>query len=401
MKNPLLHKNIAWQTLWDCRGLLAFLGIVIHSARAYSSDPYSIGDASASIYFKYLAHSIHAFRMEAFFILSGAAAYIVFHRSEKNFVADRSVRLLVPLVVTAVLLNLPVLQLTENIINAPLEGSVFTNFLDPSYWLAGEWLLHLWFLRNLMLYTIIYALLSNWQELQSLLNSLVRKPSIKSKLQHRHVILFLVVSVSLFPAVVSYLLPVFHEPILGIGNSLLGSVREHLSYGIYFGAGLILAKKPEFLGPLIKVDRKVIGVCLLVCLLQSTFAIFEVTEAEITALISSKLITKIFIECLRQGTTLAAIYLLIQATTFLISVNLGKTLRIWAKASYTVYLLHLPIVVVLVLALKPLNLPVFLKFSLIVVATSLLCIQFHSMFIAGRIELTRFLFTGKRSEAQA
>ena len=143
MKNVLTsNTEYARQLFWNCRGLLAFLGIVIHSAGIYAPKYLPLSDPQNYLFFRYVQDAIHAFRMEAFFILSGCAAYIVSRKKTNNFLLNRTVRLFIPFVTIALLLNWPIFQLVKWQIGKPPEGNLSANFFDVQFWLAGDWVLH-------------------------------------------------------------------------------------------------------------------------------------------------------------------------------------------------------------------------------------------------------------------
>jgi glucan biosynthesis protein C len=122
------------------------LGVALHAALVYSTQgAWVVSDADRSPVFDAAYRVIHAFRMPAFFALSGLLCAESLARGGAGRLArDRTVRLLVPLAATAALLN-------------PVQA-VLTN--GPGWWGAytgGRWCGHLWFLPVLLAYISLAA----------------------------------------------------------------------------------------------------------------------------------------------------------------------------------------------------------------------------------------------------
>jgi glucans biosynthesis protein C len=388
-------RGTAWQILWDCRGLLAFLGIVIHSSRVYGTDIFALSDGNSSIAFKYLCDFIHSFRMEAFFVLSGCSAHIIFEQDRQRIFANRTMRLLVPFFVIAFLLNMPMAFLGEAILGWPIEGNESSNIFSSRYWMSGGWVAHLWFIRDLMVFTAIYVLLLNCKQIVALASLVKRQCLLMNIAQRQACLLASVVSLALLPSALSYIFPGLYKDVLGEGNGLLGNYKEYLAYSIYFALGVVIAKVPSSLARLTKKDRVIVLVCLSLCSLRGIFLIAGIDESVISEVIKSSALTKIFLEILRQSAVVSMMYLAFQFVCFLRTTRLAATLKEWSQASYTVYLLHLPVIWFFAIALKPMDDPIIWKFCFMVFATSVVCLSFHSLFVIGRIKLTRFLFTGQ------
>ncbi|MGX5175398.1 acyltransferase family protein [Aliikangiella sp. IMCC44653] len=128
------------------RAVLMMLGIALHSAQIYNPDKswlFFSNQTSDVAY--YLVHSIMTFRMPAFFVVSGFFCYLTITRYELNFFASQRLkRIAIPLVVTIISLNsLQAYLLTK---------SHFYTFNLADYIINGEYLSHLWFLINLIVY---------------------------------------------------------------------------------------------------------------------------------------------------------------------------------------------------------------------------------------------------------
>ena len=92
---------------------------------------------------------INTFRLHALFLVSGAGAWVMLHRiGPLSFVAARALRLLVPLVLAGLSLNMLSQWWTSD---QPLVGFARNWVMAPE---LGH-LLHLWFIVNLMLYALM------------------------------------------------------------------------------------------------------------------------------------------------------------------------------------------------------------------------------------------------------
>lgn len=143
------------------RGAMMALGIVIHSATAYSTlpDVWWIKDPQTSKWMDFILLYLHSFRLPAFFVMAGFfAALLVNKRGWTRMVENRMLRLGLPMML-GLLFVFPVLRLT----------SVYFYFADrrPDAWAAlMDWLGqgrfeetlepgHFWFLGTLIWVTLL------------------------------------------------------------------------------------------------------------------------------------------------------------------------------------------------------------------------------------------------------
>ena len=141
------------------RAILMTLGIFIHAADVYSvRSPWIVHDVQTGRFFDILGWTIHLFRMPSFYMIAGFfCAFSLRRYGVLAFLKLRSIRIGVPLVVTALLINncQALFQLwfqRAHPLSAPWPISSV-----KSIWLNGTWLFHLWFLVYLLLYLYIAA----------------------------------------------------------------------------------------------------------------------------------------------------------------------------------------------------------------------------------------------------
>lgn len=127
------------------------LGVVLHSAQVFNpKQNWLISSTNTTWLAGWLVETIHTFRMPAFFIISGFFCMFTLEKCTANqFIKIRLKRILVPLISTGVTLNL-----FQSVI---LTRTGWQRYELKSYLATGEWVYHLWFLINLIVYfSLVY-----------------------------------------------------------------------------------------------------------------------------------------------------------------------------------------------------------------------------------------------------
>jgi glucans biosynthesis protein C len=134
------------------RSVLMLLGVVLHSAHIYAAGTsWLVKDIERAPLLTWVIAGIHLFRMPAFFFISGFFCALTLERyGSRRFLRRRLPRLLLPLLTVALLINIPqAMWLAANGL-APGPGALG--------WLKGTgWVFHLWFLLNLVVYFALAA----------------------------------------------------------------------------------------------------------------------------------------------------------------------------------------------------------------------------------------------------
>lgn len=127
------------------------LGIVLHASNVYAPTvAWIVDDPESNPFFDLLTASIHAFRMPAFFWVSGFFCAMTFARSgSAGVVRSRLPRLLIPLIATVLTLNV-----LQDVLVGTKSGITIQEVLTH-----GPRTYHLWFLVNLIVYVAVAALL--------------------------------------------------------------------------------------------------------------------------------------------------------------------------------------------------------------------------------------------------
>ena len=157
------NNKIYYEDLDVARGVLMALGVVLHSANIFAPGaPAPVHSSAPHAAFLYLSEAIHLFRMPAFFAVSGFFCWMSLKTySPPRFLSLRSKRILVPLITTAVTFNALELWLRAKSSSGIsfMDYTVSGELLQP--YLAGEWLLHLWFLVVVFAYFFASAALAH------------------------------------------------------------------------------------------------------------------------------------------------------------------------------------------------------------------------------------------------
>lgn len=319
------------------RAILMILGVVLHSAQVFNpSQSWVLYSENNTPFFYYLVNIISTFRMPAFFIVSGYFCLLTLRKYKiKRFLTLRLKRIIVPFFFTAIILN--TLQ------SLLLEWSGWQQFEYPDYLLKGEFVSHLWFLTNLIVYFIVACFLSVFF---SPLMRLVGDLSVRT--------------IKAFPIIVVVsVMPLFSILILSlnkIGFPLYSSFLSIfntfsiLQYSPFFIFGAVMGVRKGLLERLSEVNPLI---CLIVIALSFLFIDYIESLDGIKGWVS----------------IIAVQYLDVLVTWFSVLICFfvfyrffnkpSKAMLYLSDASYTVYLFHHIFVVLLGLVFIYLNIPAY------------------------------------------
>ncbi|TWU33933.1 acyltransferase family protein [Novipirellula artificiosorum] len=147
------------------RAWAMLLGIVLHAAWFMSTRYFGtpITDADGSYFYEYVLYFIHIFRLQAFFLMAGLFAHLVFsRRGTWRFIWHRISRIAIPLLIGWLLLY-PVMMLqyawggieSGRILTDQGLGATTLQELVSSLQMNASAFIHLWFLYDLL---VIYAI---------------------------------------------------------------------------------------------------------------------------------------------------------------------------------------------------------------------------------------------------
>lgn len=161
-----MHSKLSTTRRYDLdwlRVLAIFAVFLFHSLRFFTIEDWVVKNPTTYLALENLANYIECWMMPLFFVISGAS---IFFESLKNkparkFVKDKTLRLLVPLVVS--IFTLSILQVyLERLSHGEFKGPLWNflpHYLDGLYGFGGNfaWMgLHLWYLEVLFIFCIIF-----------------------------------------------------------------------------------------------------------------------------------------------------------------------------------------------------------------------------------------------------
>lgn len=348
------------------RAVMMVLGIFLHAGLIYSTQGgWLVSDAESSSLITWLTHGIHWFRMPVFFIIAGFfSGFLLTRFSLRHFLTTRFCRLAIPLVATLMTVNI-----LQSWVLSRWQGDGFS---ITQFWLKENYLQHLWFLVNLLVYTLAAGVVS----------ALASSPL-------RHVMQSTVNAISGLPLLgILVGLPFCAIAIHGlnkVGFPLYSTILSAVS--VY----MVMLYIPYF----------VFGVCLffsdrLYRKWQSAPALPVALFIVVLAISRTNTPATLMGEAMRIYTE-AGIAWGLAALLFTAFARFARHQNRWSQriseASYTIYLFHHALVVLFGLVLIQWRVPVELKYAVICLLTFLITFYFHEKVLA-RSQILRWLFSG-------
>lgn len=345
------------------RGTLMLLGLILHAANVYAVNAgWLLQDGQGSPFFDWLAGLIHAFRMPAFFWVSGYfCALTLLRYGPPLFLRKRLIRLLMPLLVSWSTLNVLQLALTGETVRV---GMLLTlPYSVPLY--------HLWFLLDLAVYFVLAAVVG-LPALRAVAACVDRRKWLTNP-----VVLFLLLAcTSEAFSIASRLTGVAYQPIGGV--TTLYRLGTNLPY---FAAGMLM-----YLSPALRHNFTAVPPMLLV--IGAPVAMLAHERAlETSGLLSeaNMLLAFLGVWC-STGATIALFRQLFPR---------GNSVSAFlSDASYTIYLFHHVFVFIFASVLIGSALPAGVKFTVVVVATFGVCAAIHELLVR-RSPALRLILNGK------
>lgn len=344
------------------------LGLVLHTCAAFSPSKYWLVSYIEPIkWVDYLNDFIHLFRMPLFFMISGFFAFIMMEKqSLKAFCSTKFVRIAVPFISVLLVINLPQYLGLDYLTKSNISNYINTNSL------VG----HLWFLVNLLVYFLLYSIIHRFFQLL--------KPMINKLSPITYISLVIVI------------VPIGYLGVLGANKVgipiydsflLIGSIHTLFSYFDYFIIGALFSclGHENFINTL--KSTKGFGLMLVLLLVS----ILPLTFTSINNDVTIPYLNHI------QAISVSLIFWLI--ATKLMNSNTG-ILKQLANASYSIYLFHHVIVVLIVLGVNILllnyrfNIDSNLVFVCVILMTLLLTAFIHNNIVSNS-NVMAFLFNGK------
>ena len=359
---------------WDAvRALLMLLGIPYHVALAYrAGHEWIVSPGEGLPAFTYGAEFIHLFRMPGFFLIAGYfAALLLGRRAPDQWLQGRFLKLAPPFVASLLLL-VPVLNMLCELSNMPWTDAV-ASWKHNSATSGGYWVRHLWFIIVLLYCSTAAALLVRWRP--ALRDALL--PARIDAWIADHFAVTLMAGAVLLGLWEAVAVELFY--IGGFATNLPQQILrldELITYAPYFASGCLLARSPRTL------DRAVrfIPAIALVALASTAVSLLYVDSfwapvGRFFGTISGIALTQV----------------LIAGAKAFLDRPIPLVQRL-VEASFVIYLVHMPIVVMLVLLGKSVALPVGAKAAAVMLLT--LALSYGAWLLVERSAWLRFLFNG-------
>jgi glucan biosynthesis protein C len=352
------------------RSVLMMLGVVLHGANPYRpQSTWLVRDEATTPVLTLVVEAIHIFRMPAFFVVAGYfAMHSLMRRPTPGFLRDRLGRTMIPFATALIVLNLPQTWLL-------LDSPSVPRFLSTlgEQWPAGRTVGHLWFLVNLATYCVVAAICasplrrlaaSSWPD------RLVSPWRIRG-------VLGLAVLIGLGIAIVDFLGPPW------LNTYLLGLVYpvEWLDYAPFFIVGLVLYGRATLLSSFARPGMLDLVSTILALALDRALRDTESNIAGAIAIVLHWFVVWNAVRaCFWAFRTFAS--------------RPSRTFRYLSDASYTIYLFHHLVVVLVATALLPLPWPAIAKFIVVVSLTIAITLGIHHFGILKDPRL-QWLFNGR------
>ena len=380
------------------RGFALLLGIVLHATLSFLPTApvrvWIIQDTHPSFTLDVLYFSIHVFRMTTFFLIAGFFAHLSFHRHGAwGFAKDRLQRIAVPLLVGWPILFAAMVAVTLWAAGFPNGGPL----PGPRRWppvLPRFPLTHLWFLYVLLeLYIAVLVLRTGlvWLDphgrLRNRIDSLISFV-MRSRLAPAMLAAPIGLALCLDPTWIGW---------FGVrtpDSSLVTNAQAWIGFGTAFGFGWLLHRQVDLIRMMER--RWLLNSGLAVGLIAASYclAVASVMLRPIPAPYSAiKLAAAICYALAIWTTTFAAIGLALRFLS-----GFSPTRRYLADASYWLYLIHLPILMVLQVAVSGLDWPWPIKFGTILLVS--LPLMFASYQLLVRYSFIGTVLNGRRERRE-
>lgn len=364
------------------RGFALLLGIVFHATLSFLPTPHGVPlwivmDQSRSLTLAGVFHTLHIFRMSTFFLIAGFFAHMSFHKKGMwGFIKDRLKRIGIPLVIGWPILFGSIVAMTIWGATVMAHGGPLPK--APAYpGFPAFPLTHLWFLYVLLL---LYAVTLALRSLVALVDrkgvlragvdrvvgALVRNP-------------FGVIVLAAPTAITLVLTPPWLAwfGIMTPDSSLIPNAGAAVGFFSAFAFGFLMHRQIGLLEVLKR--RWLLDLVLAILLTVAGFALIGVAPVITPAPVPADIQTWLYAACFTLAIWRWTFALIGMAMRFLSGYS--ATRRYVADASYWLYLVHVPLVMGLQVAVSQLSWAWWIKFPLILGVTFPVLFASYHLFV--------------------
>lgn len=362
------------------RAFALLLGVFFHAAESFGPDNryWAIVDSSSTRFLEMLRFPAHSFRLELFFVIAGFfARMLIQKRGVRGFAANRFVRIAIPLVAGWFVLypilvfiwiwgrtvsgDFADLQIPPEAQGLPAWKLWLGFFLTLGFLKTFD-LTHLWFLHQLLIICVIYGaaygVFSGTKVVHRTMTALERA-FVRAATSRMAILWFALASVPLLLTMDSWGVDTPKE-------SLWPHIPTTLLFGFCFGAGWLWHRRSETIGVLPRTWVLNMALAVACCVALLFFSHF--TRGLKLERWMVRLLYTILYAHMMWGLVLGFMGLF---------TRYGQQPSPWTRyisdSSYWVYIVHLPVVVALQVAIAKAQFPWPLKFLGIAAATLLVC----------------------------
>ncbi|MCP3469129.1 acyltransferase family protein [Bradyrhizobium sp. CCGUVB1N3] len=383
------------------RGFALLLGIVLHATLSFVPAPtrfWFIQDTHQSMTLGLLFFAIHVFRMTTFFLMAGFFARMSFHRRGiSGFVRDRLQRIGLPLVIGWPIVFTPMALIVIWASGFPNGGPVSGGRGWPPV-LPNFPLAHLWFLYVLLEFYVAMLLLRSalvWLDASGALRTILDRLFARIM---RNPLAPLVLAI---PIGIAFSLDQTWISVMGIrtpDQSLVTNLQAWIGFGIAFGIGWLLHRQRDLLRFLeqrwLSHLMLALGLILICFVLAGVMTSAPGAPKLPVGSDTLRLVAAILYAPAIWISTFAAIGLALRfMSTF------SPTRRYLADASYWLYLIHMPIVMALQVAVSQLDWPWPIKFATILGVAILVMLASYHLLV--RFTIIGVVLNGRRAPREA
>lgn len=345
MKNSRLHG------MDFCRAVFMCLGLFFHCGLIYGEGSnWRVRSDDVSLLLMQISDFIKSFRMEAFYLVSGLFFLLVYRKGREGFLQDRVLRAAVPMLTVGISLNLVMNVFSYNVRYEWGWG----------YIISGAWMGHLWFLGNLLVYFLLsYPLCRHIDASRQVINRNY--------------------AVTLAALLVLAVFGKFFANLTFSGTILFISFDHLYYYYPFFLMGMVSYSALSQFYALISVRKLPIYLLLYGVAWYLSDALLEISWSLAVAV---ELVSHF-----------AAVLIAFSVLEYVGSRG-SRTVRFISDSSYSVYLLHQPLLVVFyVLIFKDLDVGVYFEYAMLIVMVIAASLAFHH-YVVKRTPLAKLLFNG-------